>query len=74
MIQSFRHKGLKRLYEKALAKGLSADMVPKIERMLARLDVVTRPERMNLPGLGLHSPKGELKRDGWFIALMPIPF
>lgn len=61
MIQSFRHKRLKRLYEKAIAKGLSAEMVPKIERILARLDVATRPEMMNLPGLGLHPLKGKLK-------------
>lgn len=61
MIQSFRHKGLKRLYEKAVSKGLSADMVPKIERILARLDVATKPEMMSLPGLGLHPLKGELK-------------
>lgn len=61
MIQSFRHKGLKRLYEKAIVKGLSAEMVPKIERILARLDVATRPEMMNLPGLGLHPLKGNLK-------------
>ena len=61
MIQSFRHKGLKRLYEKAASKGLSADMVPKTARIPARLDVATRPEGMNLPGLGLHPLKGELK-------------
>ena len=61
MIQSFRHKGLKRLYEKDIAKGLSADMVPKIERILARLDVATGPEMMNLPGYGLHPLKGGLK-------------
>ena len=61
MIQSFRHKGLKRLYEKAISRGLPAKMVPKIERILARLDVATRPEMMNLPGFGLHPLKGELK-------------
>ena len=61
MIQSFRHKGLKRLYEKDIAKGLSADMVPKIARILARLDVAARPEMMNLPGLNLHPLKGELR-------------
>lgn len=61
MIQSFRHKGLKRLYEKNIAKGLSANMAPKIARILARLDVAAGPEMMNLPGLNLHPLKGELK-------------
>ena len=61
MIQAFRHKGLQRLYEKDVAKGLSARMVPKIERILARLDVATGPEMMSLPGYRLHPLKGDLK-------------
>ena len=61
MIRNFRHKGLRLLYEKANGKGLSAEMVPKIERTLARLDVATRPDMMNLPGYRLHPLKGELR-------------
>lgn len=61
MIQSFRHKNLQRLYEKADRKGLSADIVPKIDRIIARLDVATGPDMMNVPGLKLHRLKGELK-------------
>jgi toxin HigB-1 len=61
LIQTFRHKGLARLYEKADLKGLSAELVPKIERILARLDIATGPETMNLPGLHLHPLKGSLK-------------
>jgi proteic killer suppression protein len=61
LIWNFRHKGLQRLYEKASGRGLSAEMVPKIERILARLDVADQPEMMNLPGYRLHPLKGELK-------------
>ncbi|GBE47178.1 plasmid maintenance system killer protein [bacterium BMS3Bbin12] len=61
MIRSFRHKGLKRLYEQDIAKGLPADMTPKIARILARLDVATQPQMMDLPGLGLHPLKGKRK-------------
>ena len=61
MIKSFRHKSLQRLYEKADRKGFSEDMVSKIERIIARLDVATSPNMMNLPGLRLHSLKGKLK-------------
>jgi proteic killer suppression protein len=61
LIQDFRHKGLQRLYDKGVSKGLSAELVPKIERILARLDVATSPEMMNLPGYRLHPLKGELK-------------
>ena len=61
MIQGFRHKGLQRLYEKGIGKGLAAELVPKIERILARLDVATSPDMMNLPGYRFHPLKGELK-------------
>src|SRR3972149_6044818 len=61
LIRSFRHKGLKRLYEKANGRGLSAELVLKIERILARLDVATGPETMSLPGYRLHPLKGDLK-------------
>ena len=61
MIRNFRHKGLERLHDKADRKGLSAEMVPKIERVLARLDVATGPEMMDLPGFKLHPLKGESK-------------
>ena len=60
MIQSFQHKGLARLYEKADHKGLSMDLVPKIKRILARLDIANGPEAMDLPGWRLHKLKGKL--------------
>lgn len=61
MILGFRHKGLARLFRHADRKGLSAEMVPKLERILARLDVAARPEMMDLPGWKLHPLKGRLK-------------
>lgn len=61
MILSFRHKGLERLYRRADEKGLPIDLASKIERVLARLDVASSPEMINLPGLRLHPLKGELK-------------
>ena len=61
MIKSFRHKGLQQLYAKANRKGLSADMEPKIVRIIARLDVATSPDMMDLPGFKLHPLKGKLK-------------
>lgn len=61
MIKNFRNKGLQRLYERADPKGLSAETVPKIERIIARLDIATAPNMMALPSLKLHSLKGELQ-------------
>jgi toxin HigB-1 len=61
MIRSFRHKGLRRLYKDGVEKDLPAGHVEKIGRILARLDVATAPEQMNLPGWRLHPLKGDLK-------------
>jgi proteic killer suppression protein len=61
VIQGFRHRGLKRLYAKDERRGLRADPVDKIARILARLDEADGPDKMDLPGFRLHPLKGELK-------------
>jgi proteic killer suppression protein len=61
LIQSFRHKGLERLYKRANRKGVQAAIVNKVERILGRLDVASAPEQMDLPGWQLHPLKGDLK-------------
>jgi proteic killer suppression protein len=61
MIQSFRHKGLKRLYEDDDPRGVQAEHLPKLRNILARLDTATSPEDMNLPGFNLHPLKGNLR-------------
>jgi proteic killer suppression protein len=61
MIVSFRHKGLARLYQRAERRGVAADLLPKVERVLARLDVVTNAGQMDLPGWKLHPLKGKWK-------------
>lgn len=50
-----------RLHKEADPKGLSTNLVSKIERVLARLDIADGTEMMNLPGWRLHPLKGELK-------------
>ncbi len=60
MIVSFRHKGLKLLYERADRRRVSSDYADKVERILARLDEATEPENMDLPGFWLHPLKGDL--------------
>lgn len=59
MIGSIKHKGLKRLYERDDAGKLSAQLLPKIRRILSALDVATKPNDLNLPGYRLHSLKGD---------------
>lgn len=61
MIGSFKHKGLKRLYDKDDGSKLKADHLRKITRILSLLDVATSPQDLDLPGFGLHALKGDLK-------------
>lgn len=61
MIRSFRHKGLKRLYEEDDPRGLAAEHLIKLRNILARLDAAVSVQDMNLPGFNLHSLKGQLR-------------
>jgi proteic killer suppression protein len=61
VIASFRHRGLKRLYEDDDHRGLSPAHLDKIKRILARLDEAADIRNMALPGFQLHPLKGKLK-------------
>ena len=60
MIRRFQHRGLKILYDRDDRRGVSAELVEKTARLLARLDVVTRPEQLKLRGFALHRLEGDL--------------
>jgi proteic killer suppression protein len=64
MIRSFKHRGLKRLYERGDRSGIRSNLLATIEDILARLDEAEVPQAMNLPGYRLHSLKGRL--DGFW--------
>lgn len=59
VIIQFRHKGLKLLYERGDGRRIPPAHVPKVERILARLDQATSPWNMDLPGFRLHALKGD---------------
>ena len=61
MIRSFRHRGLRALYERRTEKRVSPQHIVRLRDILAVLDRSRRPDDMNLPGFGLHPLKGELK-------------
>jgi proteic killer suppression protein len=61
MIESFRHKGLKRFYEDEDRSKLPADMVERIRDVLTALDAAQTTDGMNSPSLRLHPLKGKLK-------------
>ena len=60
MIRSFRHRGLKRLHERGERGRIGADMLDRVENILALLDVAESPKDMGLPGLRPHPLKGSL--------------
>ncbi|MBM3557161.1 MAG: hypothetical protein FJX47_16590 [Alphaproteobacteria bacterium] len=61
MIATFRHKGLKALFEDDERRRLPPFLADKIARILARLDHAAAPGEMNLPGYRLHPLKGDLR-------------
>ena len=62
-VRSIAHKGLRRLYEDNSSKGLSADTVDKLRKMLAFLDAMQDPEQLRaLPTWKAHILTGDRKR------------
>jgi len=61
MIESFRHKGLKRFFEDDDARLLPPEMLVRIRDILFLLDTAKVVQDMNRPTLKLHPLKGKLK-------------
>jgi proteic killer suppression protein len=61
MIRSFRHRGLRRLYENDERRWIRADMILSVVQILTALDVAAAPRDMSLPRYRLHPLKGELE-------------
>jgi proteic killer suppression protein len=49
MIRSFKHRGLKRLYERDDRSGMGADLVDTVERILTVLNSATTPQALDIP-------------------------
>ena len=61
MIQSIRHKGLKRLHGDDDPRGVLREHADKLRDILARLDAAGAVTDMDMPGFRLHPLAGELK-------------
>lgn len=69
MIRRIRHKGLQQLYQKGHTGKVPAQLVPRLRRILALLDVATSPDDIDgLPGLHLHALKGQY-RNFWAMSV-----
>ena len=62
MIRSFKHKGLRRLFENGDAKSIQANQREKLENSQDVLNRARKPEDMLLPGFRLHPLERLLER------------
>ena len=56
-----RHKGLRALHERADSARLPAGLVPRLRRILFRLQEATHPGSADAPGFRLHPLKGDTR-------------
>ena len=61
VIRSFKHRGLKRLYEREDPSGIRPDLLDTVERILTVLDLAVTPQPLDIPRYRLHPLKGDLK-------------
>ena len=61
MIKSFRHRGLKALYNGGSAAKVAPAHIAKLERILTVLDRAGGPDGMDFPGFKLHPLRGALR-------------
>ncbi len=61
MIKSIRHRGLKRLHEKADPSRIDPRLRDNVQRVLTALEAAGAPEDMDLPGYVLHPLTGNLR-------------
>jgi proteic killer suppression protein len=57
MIRSFKHRGLKRLHERADRSGIRPDLLDTVQEILTVLDAAKSPAALDLPGYRLHRLK-----------------
>lgn len=68
MIKSFKHKGLKKYFEKGSTAGIQSTHSKKLKMQLVAIDTAQIIDDIDLPGYKLHSLKGE--REGiWSISV-----
>jgi proteic killer suppression protein len=61
VVKTFKHRGLKRLFQQGDASKVRADQAGRISDVLAHLDRASHPSDLDLPGYRLHPLRGDLK-------------
>lgn len=68
-IRGFVHKGLRRLYEEDVVKGVPPESVDKLKKMLDFLDNMQNAEELRaLPNWKAHTLSGEMK-GAWSLSI-----
>ncbi len=68
MIRGFKHKGLGKFFQTGSKAGIQAQHAERLRLILGRLSAATGPKDMALPGLGLHSLKGD-RKGSWAVSV-----
>ena len=68
MIVSWKHKGLRVFYETGSTKGINANHVNRLRRVLLILDSANHWSDLELPGWRFHRLKGDLL-DYWSVSI-----
>jgi toxin HigB-1 len=67
VIQSFQHKGLKRLYESSSASGIQPEHAMRLRILLVALDAATNIGDMNVAGFDLHPVRPKKGKRRWSV-------
>jgi proteic killer suppression protein len=62
MIKSFRHRGLKELFEGGMSKRVDQRLHARIIRRLDRIDIALDLAEINVPGFDFHPLRGKPQR------------
>lgn len=66
MIQSFRHRGLKRFFESGSSAGIQPHHAKRLRMLLTALDTAHAIDDMDIPGFRLHALRGK-DRGRWSV-------
>lgn len=61
MIENFKHRGLRRLYRTGDRSRINANLIEKVELILADLDAAETINHLRQPGYRLHELRGSLR-------------
>ena len=68
MIRTFKHKGIKKLFEDDDRSGVQPAQADKLLDILDRLDAAAEIKDMQYPGSGLHQLQGDRKGE-WSVTV-----